>query len=496
MVLSYLKQVTRGSVFGSLLILVPFDCYASVTNDDPVHQNKSITEYSDTDDADGILGNWSGHLQTPAGPLAFVLEIEQKDRRFLARAQSPSQSPEYFPVDTVELVNGKFTFAIDNLNIRFEGELSRDKKTISGDFAQGPAVMKLKLDREPIEKKLSARPQTPIPPFNYLAEEVKVLNSKANITLAGTLTRPIGRIKATAVMITGSGPQDRDETILRHRPFAVIADHLAKNGFAVLRLDDRGVGQSTGNFETATSEDFAGDTNSAIQYLKARNDIPPDTIGLIGHSEGGMIAPMVAARRDDLAFAILLAGPGVDIMDLYIEQRSNIFLSMGVKPEKISEIKQLDAIVFEQINRLSDDSAISEETLALMRKVSRLVGVQGRNAIELQVEALAKTYTTPWFRYFLKFDPEPYIREIKVPVLAINGSLDAQVTAKQNLAGIQNSLAEVNHNDYRVVELEGLNHLLQTAETGAISEYNQIEETIAPQVLNLISGWLDERFVE
>lgn len=461
-----------------------------------IRQKEVAAEYANTSDVDAVLGKWSGQLQTPVGPLAFVLEVEQKDGKFTARAQSPDQSSQYIPINTFEFNNGKVIFTIDGLNVRFEGGLRKDKKAISGDFTQGSAVMKLSLDREPIEKKLSARPQTPQPPFEYVVEEVKVVNSKVNITLAGTLTKPNGLVKATAVMITGSGPQDRDESIMRHKPFAVIADHLAKRGFSVLRLDDRGFGKSTGNFKTATSEDFASDINAAVDYLKSRDDIPSNTIGLIGHSEGGMIAPMVASQRDDLAFVIMMAGPGIDIVDLYVEQRSSIFKSMGVQQEKLSKIKQLDMMIFEQINQIPDDGVIAEETIQLMRKISRMVGVQVEAEIDSQVNVLAETYMTPWFRYFLKFDPEPYIKKMKMPILALNGSLDIQVDAKQNLNGIRNALADINHDDSQVVELERLNHLFQTAETGSISEYNNIEETIAPEALNLISDWLDERFAE
>lgn len=444
--------------------------------------------------ASDIAGDWSGDLQTPGGKLVFVLEVTRADGQLSARAQSPSQSERYFAVDTFVFDRDRIHFTIDALNIQFEGRLSRDRKIISGDFRQGPLAMDLSLDRKPAESRLSARPQTSVAPFDYRVEEVEVVNAAADITLSGTLTRPNGPIKATAVMITGSGPQDRDESILRHKPFAVIADHLSGRGYAVLRLDDRGFGKSTGVFATATSEDFASDTNAAVDYLKDRADIPPDTIGLIGHSEGGMVASMVASRREDLAFVVMLAAPGVDIVDLYIEQRSNIFRSMGVPSPSLEKIKQLDRAVFEDINRLPAGAAVEEETLKAMRQISRAAGLQDPDAIDRQVGSLAKTYTGPWFRYFLKFDPEPHIKGIKVPVLALNGSLDIQVSAAQNLGGIRRALTEAGNHDYRAVELEGLNHLFQTAETGAISEYEQIEETIAPEALGILSDWLGERF--
>ena len=262
----------------------------------------------------------------------------------------------------------------------------------------------------------------------------------------------------------------------------------------MLRLDDRGVGKSSGTFDTATSEDFAQDIGAAVEYLQGREDIPSRSIGLIGHSEGGMIAPMVAQQRDDLAFVIMMAAPGVDIVELYIEQRMKIFRSLGVPEANLDEISALDRSVFSQINELPEGEKLAAETLEALRKISRATGASSPDDIEKQVNALAQAYTSPWFRYFLKFDPEPYIRELKVPVLALNGSLDIQVSAQQNLGGIRRALTESQHRDFQVVELEDLNHLFQTAETGAVSEYGVIEETIAPKALNLMSGWLDARF--
>ena len=461
---------------------------------DFTRQNNEKPLYAKTSSVESVIGIWSGHSKTSAGPLAFVLEVENKNGEYKVRAQSPDQSPQYIPVDTFEFNQGQVIFTIDALQIRFEGGLSQDKSIISGDLRQGPLLMKLKMDKKPVESKLSARPQTPKGPFDYPVEEVKVVNAKDNLTLAGTLTKPNGEIKATAVMISGSGAQDRDETIFRHKPFAVIADYLAKNGFAVLRLDDRGFGQSTGDFSTATTEDFARDTSAAINYLKSRKDIPSDSIGLIGHSEGGMVAPMVASSRDDVAFVIMLAGPGVDIVDLYVEQRSLIFKHSGVPNLQLEKIRQLDHMIFEQINKLSEGEEVSEKTRDMLSQISKVIGMTDEKAIKSQVDGLINAYTTPWFRYFLKFDPTPYLKKTKSPILAINGSLDVQVASTQNLSGIKSVLKAAKHPDYQVVELKNLNHLFQTAKTGNITEYDKIEETIAPVVLETMNKWLSKRF--
>ena len=273
---------TGNAIKGTFIQGAPFQL-------DFLRQDNSKPEYANTSASEAVVGVWSGHTQTSAGPLAFVLEITHDNGKYKVRAQSPDQSLSYIAVDSFEFNQGKVVFTIDSLEIRFEGGLSKDTSKIRGDLKQGHLLMKLNMDKKPIEDKLTARPQTPIAPFDYSIEEVKVVNLKDKVTLAGTLTKPKGKVKATAVLISGSGPQDRDETIMRHKPFAVIADHFAKKGFAVLRLDDRGVGQSTGDFSKATSEDFASDAAAAIDYLKQRQDIPNHTIGLVGHSEGGMI---------------------------------------------------------------------------------------------------------------------------------------------------------------------------------------------------------------
>ena len=453
-------------------------------------------EYAKTSAPEDIVGRWSGRGHTAGGPLAFVIEVSQKDGKYLARAQSPDQHDSYIPVDSFEFNQGKVIFTIDDLQFRFEGGLSKDKSSVVGNIKQGPAIMKIKMDKKPLQSKLSARPQTPKSPFDYSVEEVSVLNQSAKVTLAGTLTKPKGKIKATAILITGSGPQDRDETILRHKPFAVIADHFANQGIAVLRLDDRGVGRSTGNFDTATSEDFASDTQAALAYLKARNDIPDESIGLIGHSEGGMIASMVAAENKDVAFVIMMAGPGVNVVDLYVEQRENVLMHSGVPASKLEEIKKLDYVIFDQINRLGKGEKINDKTRELIAQIAKILGIEEQRHIDAQVDGLTKTYETPWFRYFLQFDPQPYIKKIRSPLLAINGSLDIQVEAEQNLSGIEETLKSVAHPDFKTVELKGLNHLFQTAKTGAIAEYDKIEETISPQVLNLMSDWIEQRFLK
>ncbi|WGL15142.1 alpha/beta fold hydrolase [Microbulbifer bruguierae] len=440
-----------------------------------------------------IAGDWSGTLVVnPAVKLPLVIHLQDKESLWQGSLDSPAQGAFAIPMSRVQVDGKNLAFEIASLNASYRGTFDPQSGKIRGAFTQGQPF-ELEFSRA-VESSGPVRPQTPVAPFPYVVEEVQLSHPAAGIRLAGTLTRPAGHIKAAAILITGSGPQDRDETIAGHKPFAVIADHLSRAGFAVLRLDDRGVGKSTGTFATATSEDFAGDISAAVDYLQGRKDIPSRAIGLIGHSEGGMIAPMVASQRKDLAFVIMMAAPGVDIVDLYIEQRANIFRSLGVQQQSLEKIRGLDRSVFEQINQLPAGESLTAETLDMLREISRATGVVNAGDIDGQVAALAETYASPWFRYFLQFDPQPYIRALKIPVLAFNGSLDIQVSAPQNLAGIRTALQQSQHRDFEVVELKGLNHLLQSAETGAVSEYGLIQETISPRALNLMSSWLDKRF--
>ncbi|MGJ8662354.1 MAG: alpha/beta hydrolase family protein, partial [Marinicella sp.] len=266
---------------------------------------------SDSSDDQDLLGQWGGTVEIPGNPLGLILHVNTVDGALTATADSPDQGATGMVVDTITLQEGKVVFTMEALGVEFIGTMGANKGVIKGDFNQQGMVFKLQLTRDLPQKQVSERPQEPQEPFAYHIETVVVHNNQANIELAGTLTRPsdANNVKAAAIMITGSGPQDRDETIFNHKPFWIIADYLAEQGYAVLRLDDRGVGESTGDFNQATSEDFVTDISAAVDFLKLRADIPADKIGLIGHSEGGMIAPMLAAQRDDLSFLVLLAGP-------------------------------------------------------------------------------------------------------------------------------------------------------------------------------------------
>jgi dienelactone hydrolase len=337
------------------------------------------------------------------------------------------------------------------------------------------------------------RPQTPVEPFPYRAEDVAFDNPAfADVHLAGTLTLPEseGPFPA-AIMITGSGGQDRNEEMLGHKPFAVIADHLTRHGVAVLRFDDRGVGKSTGNYAAATSADLATDANAAFAYLATRPEIRHDAIGMIGHSEGGMIGPIAMAANDKVAYFISLAGPGTNLDQLMLSQRRLLTTQMGLSQAEIDRQEPIMAALFKAVRDADTPEAGFEAAMAVMTPEAKTaLGMTP----EMDGALVVRQVSGPWYQYFLKYDPAPNWSRINVPVLALNGSLDLQVPAEANLAAI--GAATRGNPDVTIIELPGLNHLFQTATTGSVGEYRDIEETISPAALDQMSDWLTERFVK
>ena len=318
------------------------------------------------------------------------------------------------------------------------------------------------------------RPQEPTPPYPYQEEQVTFVNAKAGITFAGTLTLPASPTASPAVvLITGSGAQDRDETIAGHKPFLVLADALTRRGIAVLRVDDRGVGGSGGTMATATSEDFVDDALAAVAYLRGRKDIDAKRIGLVGHSEGGLIAPIAATRSKDIAFIVLMAGPGITGDQILFLQGAAIMRANGASEAAISRNREVKQRLFDVIRTEKDDAAAKE-------KIKSIAPGQERVA-------------TPWFRYFLSYDPVPVLQKVTCPVLAINGEKDLQVPYRENLDAIGKALRAGGNTDVTTLSMPNLNHLFQTSQTGAPSEYAKIAETFAPAALDAISDWILKR---
>ena len=443
-----------------------------------------------------IAGDWSGVLDVGAAKLTLVLHVTAEAAGGLkATLDSPDQGASGIPVDAVTFQDGTLKFEMKRLMATFEGVLNKEGTEISGKFTQGGASFPLALKRGVKPREAPQRPQEPKPPYPYREEEVSYANPNApGVTLAGTLTLPDGAGPFPAVLlITGSGPQDRNESLLGHKPFLVLADHLTRQGIAVLRVDDRGIGKSTGKFGLATSQDFASDALAGVEFLKAHKQINPHQIGLIGHSEGGLIAPLVATKSKDVAFIVLMAGPGVTGEEILYEQGTLLGRAAGAPEQSVTHNRKLQAEMF-AIVKAEKDPAVAEQKLKelLTKRVAELPEAQRKQAeaSPAAMDAQIRQVNSPWFRYFLTYDPRPALSAVRVPVLALNGELDLQVPPKQNLPEIEKALKAAGNRDYRILELPKLNHLFQTAQTGGFAEYEKIEETISPSALNAMSEWI------
>jgi uncharacterized protein len=395
---------------------------------------------------------------------------------------------------------GEVTIKMAGVGASFSGTLNDAGDELVGEWSQGGAELPFALKKTDPADAASLkpkRPQTPQPPFPYESIDVTFENNADGVTLAGTLTLPAKDGKfPVAVMISGSGPQDRDETLFDHKLFLVIADDLARRGIAVLRFDDRGVGESTGNFGTATSEDFSRDAEAALNWLKAHPAIDPDRIGLLGHSEGGLIAPMIAARNNKVAFAILLAGTGVDGSQIALNQTRAMSLAEGL-PEATAEAQvRMVAAAIDEARKAEDPVPFRERAVEALKTIATIEAEEaGANLEDAQAEAIANAivdrFDNPWMKFFLIHDPAGQLKKTHCPVLVLNGEKDTQVDPKLNLPAIETALKAGGNTQFRVVELPGLNHLFQDCESGGMSEYNNIEQTIAPLALNTIGEWLE-----
>ncbi len=367
--------------------------------------------------------------------------------------------------------------AIDKVGV-FEGDLSADGKTLTGTLKQGPVSTPIVFSRGVFAA--AHRPQTPMKPYPYREEEVGYDNpARPGVHLAGTLTLPNGPGPFAAVLlITGSGAQDRDETIFEHKPFLVLADALTRRGVAVLRVDDRGMGGSTGASPKDTTFDFATDVEAGVGWLKRRKDIDPGRIGLIGHSEGGLIAPMVASKDPSVAFIVMWAGPGVPGVELMAAQSRAVVLAAGAPPAAADQARDVQAAVLKALLSSSDPAAAR----AAMDRAMQQAG-----APPLTDQAFAQA-NSPWFRTFVGYDPGPALHALRIPVLAVVGGKDSQVPADQNIPALKAALA--GDSKAEVVELPGLNHMLQPATTGGVDEYGKIETTIDPGALKLMVDWV------
>jgi len=439
-----------------------------------------------------LAGSWMGKLSVSGVTLRIVynLSLIEKDS-ITATLDSPDQGAKNIKIGPVTLNGKDIKILAPVLMAEYSGTFVNDT-LIDGSFKQADMTFPLSLTKltVPITFK---RPQEPLPPFQYISEDVAFTNDRFNINLAGTLTIPKGEGPFPAViLITGSGAQNRNEEVFGHKPFMVIADHLTRNGIAVLRYDDRGIGKSEGNYSTATSADFATDAEAAFKFLKTNQKINSKLIGLTGHSEGGIIAPMVAAANREVAFIISLAGTGVRGDKVLHRQNKDLGLASGIAEADVMKSISINKKLFAVVRKEADDKKALEKMTSVYKK-ELAKEESSPEEINKELERFrqsSQAVVSHWFRYFMRTDPSLYWKKVKCPVLALNGEKDLQVAADVNLPAIEKALGSGGNRLIKTIAFPDLNHLFQHCKTGTIAEYNGIEETFSPEVMKIMTEWI------
>ncbi|WP_040836936.1 alpha/beta hydrolase family protein [Nocardia brevicatena] len=426
-----------------------------------------------------VRGEWHGTIELPAQPLAVGVNFTGPDS---ATIDIPAQGIVGASLDKVVTEPGRVEFSVPNVpgDAAFHGRLDTGTGRITGDFTQSGRTFTLAMERGAVRGR--ERPQEPKPPLPYVSEDVTYRSG--DITVAGTLTRPEGQGPFPAVLlITGSGPQDRNEELMGHKPFLVLSDVLTRVGYAVLRVDDRGVGGTGGVLQEAGYDDLTTDIRAGLDFLRGRPEIDPTRVGLLGHSEGGYLAPLVAARPDSgVAFVISMAGPAVSGADILLKQNREILRAAGASPE---ETDAHLAYITELVGALRTGDL--ERARHIIRTHNESQPEEKRVPAD-QLESIATPYTAAMVGY----DPAPALSALRMPVLAFFGSKDLQVSAAQNEPVMRQLLAD--NPDATVRTFKGLNHLMQPAGTGLVDEYATIETTIDPVILGAVTDWLKQRF--
>jgi len=447
--------------------------------------------------ASGIEGIWEGKLKVLETEVRIVFNISKNpDGALSATMDSPDQGVTGFPVEEVIFKDNTLHLELKSAGGVYEGKISKDFLVIEGEWRQSGQILSLTVKR--VDKAVEVfRPQEPKRPYPYFEKKVDYTNLKAGVKLAGVLTLPPDKGAFPAVLlISGSGPHDRNGTVFGHRPFLVLADYLTRQGIAVLRVDDRGVRESTGIFSHATIEDFASDVLVGVEYLKTYKEINPKQIGLISYSEGGLVASIVAVKSSDVAFIVLMAGTGLTGEEVSCLQTDLISKAMGASEQEIAKNRQFNERMFSLIKEEEDNEIAKERLRQTIIAFLAELSDEEKDWISDPEEFLntqLQSLLSPWSRFFLTYDPKPILFKVKCPVFAINGEKDLQVSPKENLSAIEEALKEGGNQNYTIKELPGLNHLFQTAQTGLPSEYARIEETISSVALKIISDWILEQ---
>ena len=447
--------------------------------------------------SEDIVGSWSGSLKAGVQEFPLIFHVKLEKGELTATLDSPAQGAKDIPVSQVAYDDGNIRFEVSAAQAVYVGTYSADSAKMEGVWKQGPNELPLVLTKSKASQSQTAisRPQNPTKPYAYDEEFVAFKNHKAGIKLAGTLTLPTGAQRVPAVvMITGSGPQDRDQTFMGHKTFWVLADYLTQRGIAVLRFDDRGIGGSEGNFAQATSLDFADDANAAVNFLLSHPRIDPNAIGLIGHSEGGLIAPIAASQNKNVNFIVSLAGPGLIGDDIAVQQIYDSLRFAGLSKESARAGSQITKSLNQTVLQNNSETELADSLQATYQRVwaslpesaqQDLVAIGGGTLSSARVEQLS----SPWTKYFLQHNPSDYLSKLTIPVLALHGEKDTQLEASANLT-VYEKLLKGKHPMNRIERFPSLNHLFQPAKTGLMTEYVSIETTFSPDVMDVIARWV------
>ncbi len=457
-----------------------------------------------------IAGDWSGTLKVGATSLRIIFHIAASGSGYTATMDSPDQGAKGIPVSAVEFDGTNLNLTLASVGGSYTGILDASGQAIKGSWKQSGMSLKLDLARSTHGQSVQPAPKSTAPsaptqtqsqtPAAFTTRNVAFDSSAPGVRLAGTLTFPKGPGPFPAViLVTGSGPQNRDEEILGHKPFLVIADYFAQRGIASLRWDDRGVAASTGNFQTATTLDFADDAQAAIDFLAAQPGINDKELGVVGHSEGGLIAAILGARSTArtqgprLAFLVLLASPGVRGDQLLLMQNAALGRASGMTEAQIQEANAVNSKLYSIAISKGDQATLRARIIdTLNRTIDEASGLSQaqKDAQRARVAVEADQLLTPWIRTFLTLDPAEYLKQVTLPVLALDGTKDLQVPSTENLATIAEALKSGGNNAVTTVDFEGLNHLFQHATTGLPSEYGMIKEDFAPEALKTMGDWI------
>ncbi len=433
-----------------------------------------------------VAGTWNGNLEVQGFSLNVIFHITESEGIYAITLDVPQQGVKGIPAESTTLNGRELLVKIPVIQAEYKAEITNDT-VISGAFSQGGASFPLSLKKQPGNPVVEVKANLPANVDAYTSKEVKFRNDRAGITLAGTLTYPKNKTNCPAViLLTGSGPQDRDETILEQKPFLRIADYLSSKGVAVLRFDDRGTALSEGDFKNATVYDFVTDALSAFRFLSGEEGIDKNRIGFIGHSEGANLGLMAAAENKMVAFTAMLGGISIPGDTLLRLQAYSMAKASGMSEPDLVKDNRMRNRIFNIIKNEPDQDQVSKDIAVVIDEEMSNIPESDRKKA---ADAFIQSSLSPWMRAFLAYDPAPYFRSVNCPVLVLYGNKDLQAPAPENTEALKKIISGKNNFTLRV--LPGLNHMFQDAQTGLVSEYYNLEKPMMnDEMLLVLQDWI------